>query len=210
MCFSTFRRSGPRRASIGRADSAATSSTWWRASQETCSWPAVPRVVRVVELGMRMGPTGLHLLSRYAWVRYVGVDNLGEVGRSTEEGEELRARFSTYGSRARILAPMNTTEAAQVLQREGLSFDVLVLDARFDRGGVHADVATWLRLLPLGGYAISRAGMPFYWGMLARQRLLLGDLHLCTAVNGFAYYHRVKSGRDRPDDEAEKQAALST
>mmetsp|Transcript_78214 Transcript_78214/g.252906 ORF Transcript_78214/g.252906 Transcript_78214/m.252906 type:complete len:176 (-) Transcript_78214:357-884(-) len=154
MCFSTFRRSGPRRASIGRADSAATSSTWWRASQETCSWPAVPRVVRVVELGMRMGATGLHLLSRYAWVRYVGVDNLGEVGRSTEEGEELRARFSTNGSRARILAPMNTTEAAKVLQREDLSFDVIVLDARFDRAGVHADEARQRRGAGAAGFDV--------------------------------------------------------
>jgi len=148
------------------------------------------RAVRVVELGVNLGIIGLHLLSRYAWVSYVGVDTLqGPSEDYPLDHHELRARFTKFSSRARLLVPMNTSVAAKLLRREGLRFDVLVLDARFDHVGLNADVATWLRLLSPGGYAISRASK--YLGALWQQRLLPEELHFCTSVDGLSVYHRV-------------------
>merc|ERR1739841_201227 len=77
-----------------------------------------PRTISLAEVGTGFGGSGLHLLSRYAWVEYVGIDALFGVGAGQQDASEIRARFRTYGSRSRLLIPMNTTEAARILRVE--------------------------------------------------------------------------------------------
>ena len=155
------------------------------------------RQVQVVELGVRFGWLSQYLLSRYEWIRLVGVDLLVDpdrylFGNVSVALEEVKGRLLPFGSRVRLMMPMSTTRASQLLAKEGLSVDLLVLDARFSREGMLEDLQNYLPLLAPGARVVGRWGLHLIVELHEKLRQACGALYRLVCL--YCVYRAVLGG----------------
>ncbi|CAK0844135.1 unnamed protein product [Prorocentrum cordatum] len=140
------------------------------------------RPLRLVELGVQAGELAEHLLSRYDWIHWTGVDLMidadgNKYGFGQNRSLDLaaaRAKLQHFGPlpRVRVLMPMSTSRAARLLRREGARVDLLVLDARLSFEGLAEDVRAWLPLLAPGARLVGRWGAAVVAEFMRSERRL--------------------------------------
>lgn len=162
--------------------------------------------VRIVELGVRDGVTSLHLLSRYDWIDYVGVDILQDrdghrydFSRNVSHiVDALRKKFKVRVSetRTRLMLPETTLRAARRLSKEGKQVDMAILDARFSRYGFVEDVLSWAPLVRPGGFMVARWGFTHLMRLMMSgaeggQRWRFGNVHIGSCLESCIFYWKV-------------------
>lgn len=186
---------------VGIADSSCCSWSQAVESVATSLFSYRPvRPLRVVELGVHKGETGLYLLSRFQWIHYLGVDTLAKVvsdgnqyGLRDEVFQaDLRTRFGAFGQRARLLVPMTTDEAASLMQEQNASADLVIVDAQFTPEGFMNDLETWAPLVNPGGCIIARYGFELVLRRFSNNATIRGrrpgEILIGSAQDGIAYH----------------------